>query len=261
MIDQVLLDRLRPWVISTSVALPVLICALLATGRTLVSNSAAALILTLVIVAAAATGIRAAGMLAAVSSAASYDFFLTIPYSSFKIDSREDVEVTVLLILVGAAVTEVALWGRRQQARASREAGQLDGVLTTVGLVAASRESTTSLADQVGSQIVELLAIDRASFDPQTGVGGTDCVLQQDGSITRSGQPVNVDRDGLPVDTTIVLLAQSGGQPRGRYVLTAATRVSRPTLQQRRVAIALADQVGADIAGRAGGRTAPTDVP
>jgi hypothetical protein len=71
--------------------------------------------------------------------------------------------VTVLLILVGAAVTEVALWGRRQQARASREAGQLDGVLTTVGLVAASRESTTSLADQVGSQIVDLLRIDSAS--------------------------------------------------------------------------------------------------
>jgi K+-sensing histidine kinase KdpD len=78
MIDQVL-DRCRPWLISASVALPVLICALLATGRTLVSNSAAALILALVIVAAAATGIRAAGMLAAVSSAASYDFFLTIP--------------------------------------------------------------------------------------------------------------------------------------------------------------------------------------
>lgn len=260
MIDQVL-ARFRSWVIWASVALPALVCVLLATGRSLVSNSAAALILVLVIVAAAATGIRAAGVLAAASSAASYDFFLTPPYYSFTIDSREDVEVTVLLILVGAAVTEVALWGRRQQARASREAGQLDGILTTAGLVAASRESTTSLADQVGRQIVDLLDIDRARFGPQTGVGGTDCVLQQDGTVMRSGQPVDVDREGLPVDTTIVLLAQSGGQPRGRYVLTAATRVSRPTLQQRRVAIALADQVGAAIAGRAGGRAAPTDAP
>jgi K+-sensing histidine kinase KdpD len=260
MIDQVL-DNFRSWVISASVALPALVCALLATGRSLVSNSAAALILALVIVAAAATGIRAAGLLAAVCSAASYDFFLTQPYYSFTIDSREDVEVTILLILVGAAVTEMALWGRRQQARASRDAGQLDGVLATVGLVAASRESTTSLAHQVGMQIVDLLDIDSARFGAQTGVGGTDCVLQQDGTVTRSGRPVNVDREGLPVDTTIVLLALSGGQPRGRYLLTAATRVSRPTLQQRRVAIALADQVGADIAGRTGGRTAPTDVP
>jgi hypothetical protein len=34
----------------------------------------------------------------------------------------------VLLLLVGLAVTELAVWGRRQQAFASREAGYLAGI-------------------------------------------------------------------------------------------------------------------------------------
>ena len=45
------------------------------------------------------------------------------PYNSFKITDRADIETAVLLVPVGAAVSEVALWGYRQQARASREQG------------------------------------------------------------------------------------------------------------------------------------------
>jgi K+-sensing histidine kinase KdpD len=58
-----------------------------------------------------------AGLLAAVSSAVWFDFFLTVPYGRFTIDDRADIETTVLLILVGVAVTEICLWGRRQQAK------------------------------------------------------------------------------------------------------------------------------------------------
>ena len=41
----------------------------------------------------------------------------------------DDVEAAALLVIIGAAVTEVALWGHRQQSRANRRAGYLDGVL------------------------------------------------------------------------------------------------------------------------------------
>ena len=79
------------------------------------------------VVAAAATGDRVAGILAAFSGGLSFDFFLTVPYRQFTIADPDDAEVTVLLVLIGLAVTEVALWGRRQQARAARRSGYLEG--------------------------------------------------------------------------------------------------------------------------------------
>ena len=39
-------------------------------------------------------------------------------------------------------MTEVALWGRRQQAQASQQRGYLDGVLSTAATVGAGRTST-----------------------------------------------------------------------------------------------------------------------
>ena len=38
---------------------------------------------------------------------------LTEPYARFTITDPNDIEATVLLVLVGLAVTEIALWGRR----------------------------------------------------------------------------------------------------------------------------------------------------
>ena len=61
------------------------------------------------------------------------------------ISDRADIETAALLLLVSAAVTEVALWGRREQARASKEQGYLAGVLSTAATVAAGRSSTGAL--------------------------------------------------------------------------------------------------------------------
>ena len=91
---------------------PFAACALLALVRSSVPNTDAALVLVLVVVAVAANGFRAAGYLAAVSAAVWFDFFLTQPYQRFTIDRVADVRTTVLLLLVGVAVTELAVWGR-----------------------------------------------------------------------------------------------------------------------------------------------------
>jgi hypothetical protein len=69
-------------------------------------------------------------------------------------------------------------------------------------------------------------------------------VLGRDGSVTRSGLTLDVDRSGLPIDEVILLPVQVGGRQRGYFTLTAA-RVSRPSVQQRRVAVLLADQLSA----------------
>jgi hypothetical protein len=52
----------------------------------------------------------------------------------------------------------------------------------------------------------------------------------------------------LPTDTEIALVVQNAGVVRGRFLLTSATAVVRPTLEQTRVAVALANQVGAALA-------------
>ena len=38
-------------------------------------------------------------------------------------------------MVIGVAVTELALWGRRQQAHAARRSGYLDGVLSAAATV------------------------------------------------------------------------------------------------------------------------------
>jgi K+-sensing histidine kinase KdpD len=167
-IDGMRLDSIlrtqQPLVIGVAAAVPLLVCALLALFRDGVANTNAALGLVLVIVAMAATGIRAAGMVAALSSAAWFDFFLTEPYNSFTISNAGDIETAALLVLVGIAVTEVALWGYRQQARTSQERGYLAGVLGTAAAVAAGRTSTSALIDHVCEQIVDVLQIDDCRF-------------------------------------------------------------------------------------------------
>src|SRR5664280_420628 len=92
------------------------------------------LILVVFVVGSAAVGVRAVGLAAAVAAAVGFDYFLTAPYYTFNIDKADDLEVTVLLLVVGLIVNEIALWGRHEQARASRETGYLDGVLRATEL-------------------------------------------------------------------------------------------------------------------------------
>jgi hypothetical protein len=240
------LQARRPLVISVAAALPLAVCLILSGFRESVANTNAALGLVLVIVAAASTGIRPAGIAAAISSAAWFDFFLTQPYQQFAIRDRADVETAVLLVSVGVAVSEISLWGRRQQARASREQGYLDGVLSTAAAVGAGLTSTSSLIDHVRAQLTEILQLDRCRFD--SGAAPVLATLENDGSMIYYGMPFDVARRGLPIDTEIELAVRSGGVARGRFLLTAATTVVRPSAEQLRVAVALANQVGAALA-------------
>ena len=104
-------------------AAPLILAVILVPFRSGLPNTDAALALILVVVAVAASGHRLAGVLAAVSAAAWFDFFLTVPYERFTITRRADIETTVLLLAIGAAVTEIAVRGRRQHAAAARRAG------------------------------------------------------------------------------------------------------------------------------------------
>jgi K+-sensing histidine kinase KdpD len=236
-------ENYRNPVLTAALLAPPAVCALLIPFREHFDNANAALLLVVVIVAVAVFGIRLAGVLAAVSSAVWFDFFLTVPYYSFTINNQDDVEQAVLLLAIGVAVTQIAIWGRRQQANASRRRGYLDGVLTTSQAVAAGA-STDDLIEQVRAELTALLGIDGVKF--VAGSKETQAPrLNPDGSVTRGSHVLKVERDGLPTNAEIELTVQHAGETRGRFLLTAATRIARPDLEQRLVAVALADQVGA----------------
>ena len=236
--------------IGLALAVPLAVCATLSAARGTVASDNAVLVLVLVVVAVAASGSRLAGVVAALSSAAWFDYFLTRPLHHFTIADRDDVETAVLLTLVGIAVTEIALWGRRQQARLSEREGYLTGVISAADLVARGEATPKVVLDFIGRQIVDLLAIDSCTY--AVGPPGAHARLERDGSVTRGGSILDVDRSGMPVNDVIELPVERGGMILGRYVLTAASRVVWTDTEQRRVAVTLADQA-ASAAGSADG--------
>ncbi|MBD7980521.1 DUF4118 domain-containing protein [Oerskovia sp. Sa2CUA9] len=239
-------SRRTALVVTAALAAPLVVCAVLAPFRDDVANTNVALVLVLVVVGAAATGRRTAGIGAALSSGVWFDFFLTEPYHQLTITDRTDVETTVLLLLVGVSVTEIALWGRREQARSSRRVGFLAGFVSSARLVAAADTPPSVLITHVQRQIVEALDIDECRFD--TATGGAHPRLHADGSVTSGGSLVDVERDGLPTGDRIELLIEHAGTVHGRFLLDATTRVRRPDVDQRVIAVTLAQLVGAALA-------------
>jgi K+-sensing histidine kinase KdpD len=238
------IDRHKPAVIVAAAVAPLLACVVLAAFRGSVTAATAVLLLVLLVIAAASTGIRIAGIVAAVSGGLWFDFFLTKPYGQLAIDDRDNVEAAVLLVVIGVAVTEVALWGHRQQARANRRAGYLDGVLGTAEIVTLRAQAPDALTAHVADQIKQILGVSRCRFVPGRVRDPRIPVLDHDGGMTRHGKTINVDRDGLPTDDDIALVVTRAGEAVGHFLLASASAIARPTLEQRKVAILLADQAG-----------------
>ncbi|HEY0999106.1 MAG TPA: DUF4118 domain-containing protein, partial [Streptosporangiaceae bacterium] len=140
------LSRDRLAVLAGLVA-PLVVAAILVPFRSSIPNTDAAL----------------AMILAALSVAVWFDFFLTRPYETFTITRRNDIETTVLLLVIGVAVTEIAVWGRRQHLAASRRAGYLDGINSAAQAVAAGG-SASALIEQVTRQLTQLLSLRSCSF-------------------------------------------------------------------------------------------------
>ena len=224
----------------TALLLPVGVGALLGLARDSMSTSTAAMILVLTVVSAAATGDRVAGVVAALSAAASFDFFLTVPYYSLAIDYRDDVELAAALVLVGLAVTEIALWGRRQQAAALRRDGYLHGLAHLLDLPADTGLEERGRA--IAAAITQVMGADRTEW-----VGDhprwNDAVVGLDGEVRAGGRIVAVSRVGLPTEACTAIPVRRGERLLGHFRVVTSTRVVRPTAEQLRVAVLLADHM------------------
>ena len=238
-----LLLRWRPVVRVAAVAMPLLSCAVLSLVRDQVTAASSVLVLVMWVVAAAATGDRVAGVLAALSGAVWFDFFLTQPYLRFTINDSDDVEAVALLVLIGLAVSEIALWGHRQQAEAARRSGYLDGVLGAARSVAEGNVPPEVVVEFVAENITDVLAADTTRYVPGPIQDSRVCVLDHDGVLTRDGRPSDVGRVGLPTNEYVAVPVQRGAHMVGHFLVTATSHVAYPSRERRRVAVLLADQV------------------
>jgi len=66
----------------------------------------------------------------------------------------------------------------------------------------------------------------------------------------RRGHRVDMQEEGFPTDEEVALTVRHAGVVHGHFVLTAASQIVRPSQEQLRVAVLLADQVGTALTSR-----------
>ncbi|HMM93858.1 DUF4118 domain-containing protein [Phycicoccus sp.] len=215
---------------------PFAVAALLGTVRESVEPAPAALVLVLSVVAVSAAGDRVSGVVAAVSAALGFDVFLTVPYLSLAIAGRSDVELVVVLVLVGLAVSEIALRGRRAQGVSARREGYLSGVAALLDLPDGVGRAERGAA--LARAVAEVVGVERARWHDGPP-DRRDAVVDAEGVLTLEGRVLDPARDGLPTDRVTAVPASEGGTVLGHVALTAAARVVRPGAEQLRVAALL----------------------
>ncbi|MEU4932906.1 DUF4118 domain-containing protein [Streptomyces yokosukanensis] len=239
-------DRLA---LAAALAAPFLVCLALVPLRTSLTHTNAALVLVVVVVAVAALGSRTAGVVAALSAAAWFDFFLTRPYETFDITASADVETAVLLLAVGVLVAQLAARARRLEVVTVTDAAHLARVQRTADL-AKTANSADVVVDHVRGELTGLLGLRACRFEYGSLLGRPPR-LEPDGGVTVGRRAWDPDADGWP-EGEIELRAYGNGHYLGRFMLTPGPGPV-PPLQARLVAVTLADQTGAalDTAGPA----------
>jgi hypothetical protein len=238
--------------ILAALAAPAAAAAILLPFRASWSNTNVAMLLVVVVVGVAAIGNRVAGGLAAVSAAAWFDFFFTLPYYRFTIRSSADITTAVLLLVVGVAVSQLAARARRLQVIAITDAGYLAQIQQTVSLTQTAR-SPDAVADHVREQLIGLLDLEGCRFEYGSLLGRPPR-LEPDGTVIAGHSKWDVEESGLPGEE-IELRTFGNGQYYGRFMMKPKPG-SKPSLQARLVAVTLADQAGRAFSATAATRAA-----
>jgi hypothetical protein len=205
-----------------------------------IDNANLALILVLVVVCAAIVGGRAAGAVAAVGATLSFDFFLTRPFVSMRIDSADDIETVMILLAVGLIVGEVAARGRRFRRDRDRAAAAIGRVHRV-----AERVSTGAPVDEIArvvkDEVIALLRL-RDCWLELAPFQWPLPTLERAGTIQMAEHRWFGGGFAIP-EYGLQLPVVESGREVARLVLVGDPDRS-VTLDERVVAIALADQLG-----------------
>ena len=229
-----------------AVGAPLGLAAALVPARQSFVGTAAALALVAVVAAIAILGSRFAGFLASVSSALSFDFFLTRPYERFAISHRSDLETTIRLLVVGLIVTELAARVRHHRRIAVEETDYVALIHDLGGLVAQGAPAE-EVIERASNELIHLLHLRRCSY--VRGVPESNrTTVQSHGEVFLGLLRWHISTMGLP-GPELDLPVHLGGRTLGRFVMVPTP--GWPVSDQRMiVAVAIAGQVGAALATR-----------
>ncbi|RDG38345.1 DUF4118 domain-containing protein [Streptomyces corynorhini] len=203
-----------------------------------------ALILVVAVVAVAALDNRVAGALAALSAVVWSDLFLARPFERLALTGTNNVETTVLLLVVGLVVSQLAARARRLRVMTVVDAG-LPARLHDTARLARSAGAADAVVERVGRHLVGMPGLRGCRFEYGTLLGHP-ARLEQDGTVPVDHRPWDLERLGRP-EGEIELRASAGGRYLGRFMLRR-TPEAVPSRQVRRVAVTLADDTGAALA-------------
>ena len=229
-----------------AVLVPLGVAGILVPFRSSFANTAAALVLVGVIEAIAIAGNRAAGVLASISAALWFDFFLTPPYLRFTISHRPDLETTICIFVVGVIVTELAARSRYHHRSASAEKDYV-AMIHELTVLAAGSAPTSAIVEKAASSLAELLDLRACRFET-VPVDPPLARIESDGVVAHVGLRWPVGEIGIP-GPEAELLVQWRGRVLGSFVLTPTPGLA-VTVEQRIVAVTLAQLVGATLSDR-----------
>jgi len=223
---------------------PLLVAGILVPFRDDLASANIVLVFVLVVVCGAAIGTRWSGALTAIVAAMSFDFFFTRPYQSLKIDSSDDLETTVLLLVIGLVVAEIVTYSRRHRA-ASVSRGDEIARLHRVAELVASDSDAEDVVLSVQAELIGLLSLRDCRYE-------TEPYSSDLPRLERNGAIAGDHRHWIGGEYTLPgqgaeLPVLGRGRQFGRLVLVPDLSVG-VSIEERVVAVALADQLGAAFA-------------
>jgi Domain of unknown function (DUF4118) len=223
---------------------PLLVAGILVPFRDDIASANIVLVFVLVVVFAASVGTRWSGAISAAIAAMSYDFFFTRPYQSLKIDSADDLATTVLLLVIGLVVAELVTYSRRHRAASAHREDEIVRLHRVAELVASDSDAEDVVLS-VQAELIGLLSLHDCRYETPPYSSELP-QLERNGAIAGDHRRWLGTDFALP-DQGVEIPVLGRGRQFGRLVLIPDMSVG-VSIEERVVAVALADQLGAAFA-------------
>jgi K+-sensing histidine kinase KdpD len=211
-----------------------------------IPNATIALLLAAIVALVASAGTRTTATIAAISASAGFDVVHSPPYGSVTFNRGQDLEVAVLLLIVGLIVGQLAAANRRHRNLAGQSSYALERIHMVAEMVAAG-EPADEVVHAVADELTALFGLVSCRYDPAFA-DRPGPFIERHGAVTWGAIQWALSRWGLP-SQEISLVVEHQGRPLGRFVLLAPPGTSA-TKDQLLAAVAVADQAGAALAAQ-----------
>jgi hypothetical protein len=224
-----------------AIVVPVVVGAGLTPFRSNISPATAALALAVAVALVAALSTRLGGVVAALSAAASFDFFFTKPYGSLSISSAQEIETAILMLVCGLIVGQLSARNRTNKEMVVQTSDDFARIQAIAEMMASGAGAFEVVA-AVGDELTGLLGLRSCRFE-RTFPDGPSPTIERNGDVSWGRFWWGFRTLGLP-GKEVTLVVEHQRRRLGRYVLVAVPGAP-VTREQLVAAVTLADQAGA----------------